>query len=62
MIIFTICDPDIIVQNGGPWLVVHPDDPEAVLATCDSEAEAKRARDAINDMPRVLRGVGETVK
>ena len=31
------------------------------IAYADTEVEAKRARDAINDLDRLLRAVGETV-
>lgn len=60
---FAICDPIIrqwAPSGGSRWIVVHRTN-GAILAYCDTEHEAKRVRDAINDMPRVLRGVGEKV-
>jgi homospermidine synthase len=43
------------------WYVYHPCN-DAILAYCDTEAEAKAVCEAINDMARVLRAVGEKVK
>jgi hypothetical protein len=59
MIRFVITDADVRNSRGG-WLVEHPNN-GAILAYCATAQEAKRVRDAINDLPRVLREVGEKV-
>ena len=54
---------DVIVNHneqnnfGQKWYVSHPNNP-SILAYCDTENEAKRVRDAINDLARQLRSLG----
>lgn len=64
MINFTICDPHVrdtgSANDPRRWLVVVWR--TTTLAYCSTKEEAVAVREAINDMPRVLRGVGETVK
>lgn len=66
MILIAITDAKV-EKLGKRWIVTHPVErtlelPRAILAYCDTEAEAKRVRDAINDIPLHLRGVGERVR
>lgn len=56
MIAFSICDADIR-QHGKQYIVVHPSN-GAILAYCQDLEAAKAVRDAINDLPRQLRGQG----
>lgn len=43
------------------WAVVHPTN-GAILAYCDTEAEARAYKEALNDLPRQLRAVGVECK
>lgn len=52
-----IHDARVELRGRKTWYVFHPSN-DAVLARCDSREEAERYRDAINDLPRQLRGVG----
>lgn len=45
----------------GPWMVKHPSN-GAILAYCSTKEEASMYREAINDIPRLLREVGMSVK
>lgn len=56
---FSVLDAHVC-GSGRDWRVVHPTN-DAILAYCDTRAEAVRVLDAINDMPRMLRGVGMKV-
>jgi hypothetical protein len=60
MIRLIITDADVRKSSRDGWLVEHPSN-GAILAYCETEDEAKRVRDAINDMARTLRTVGEKV-
>lgn len=44
-------------SGGSRVLVVHPQN-DAILAYCDTEAEARMVREIINDMPRLIRENG----
>lgn len=46
------------IPNG--WHVIHGGN-GAVLAYCDTKAEAEAYREAVNDLPRLLRAVASTV-
>lgn len=43
------------------WACVHPSN-GAILAYCDTEAEAIAVREAINDLARQLRATGKEVR
>ena len=60
MIRIAMTDANVRKSSRSGWLVEHPSN-GAILAYCDTEEEAKRVQDAINDMARVLREVGEKV-
>ncbi len=64
MIQITIEDADIkqiFVGTMVRYTVEHPNN-DAVLARCDTRAEAVAVREAFNDLARQLRGIGFKVK
>jgi hypothetical protein len=60
MIRFLTDDAKVVGIRPGEWHVVHPSN-DAILATANTKHEAERAVDALNDMARQLRDVGEKV-
>jgi hypothetical protein len=58
-----------VIPDGQLWTVVHaasrntsPGGRGVLLASCDTEEEAVRTRDAYNDLVRQLRAVGLAVR